>query len=298
MEAMCINTGGRLLGLLLGLLMATALTACGGATADLSVSVTGEGKITSPAGIDCGTRCNTTVKLSGAPPTATGTITLTATAQPDNHLLGWNDPECGQSNNCTITLEQYCAIGTAPLPGCAVWDTNSYTIRPVFVQDSDVITEAWSPYSSCAIYTSGELQCWNRWGVDTQAPTVNNPTQVVTEQAISCVEDNNNVQCWGVHTLPTYYCPPGERFPSDQCETIYPERPPLPALYPPLTLAAGAGFACALDVEGVKCWSGYGDTQVPELFNPTNIRTENRQICVDDAGIKVCWTRHYAPPAT
>lgn len=277
---------------------ACLLTACGGATVKVDVNPAGEGTVTSPSGIDCGTHCSTTVRLSGGPPTATGTMTLTATADPGSRFLGWNHRECDQSTQCTLQLEQYCAIGNSPLPGCAVWDTNRYTIKPVFVQTNAIAAEGWSPFSSCVIYFNGELQCWNQYGEDTETPPVSNPTQVVTEQAISCVEDDNGVQCWGSHTRPTYRCPSGTLPPADECEVIYPERPPLPELFPPLTLAAGAGFACALDAVGVKCWSGYGDTQVPELIQPANLRTENRKICVDDVAQTVCWTHSYTPPSS
>lgn len=285
-------TGNRVVrGLLMGL-VAVALGGCGGATVKVGVSVAGEGKVTSPAGLDCGTRCEATIKLQGSP-VATGSVALTAIAQTGSRLLGWNRADCGRENSCTLALEQYCAIGTSPLPGCAVWDTNRYDIKPVFVRTADVASQAWSPYSVCAIYHTGELRCWNEFGVDPQVPPVSNPLQVVTEKSISCVEDDSGVQCWGAHTRPTYICPPGTLPPSDECEVIPPEVAPLPALYPPLTLAAGGGFACALDLEGVKCWSGFGDTQVPALNDPQNLRTENRQICVDDGGEKVCWKKDY-----
>lgn len=278
------------------LLIITALTACGGATTKVTVNVVGEGRVTSPSGIDCGTRCEVTVRLNNEVPTATGTMDITAIPEPGNRLLGWNYGDCDQSNNCTLQLEQYCAIGMSPLSEtrCSVWDSNTYIIKPVFVRDADVMAQGWSPYTSCAIFTNMELRCWNSYGESSEVPTVSNPTQVVTEKTISCVEDDSGVQCWGAHSRPTYYCPAGVTFPSDQCEVIYPERPPLPDLYPPLTLAAGDGFVCALDVMGVKCWSGYGDTLVPELINPTNIRTVNRKICVDDVEGTVCWTRNFS----
>lgn len=273
------------------------LAACGAST-QVKVTPVGEGKITSAAGIDCGTRCEATVRLQGGPPVARGTISLNAVPGAGSRLLGWNRDGCAQENTCVLPLEQYCAIGQSPLPGCSVWDTQRYDLFPVFVREDAVLATAWSPASSCAIYLNGDVRCWNAWGVDTQVPVLHHPVQVVTDLAISCAEDDNGVQCWGAHTRPLYQCPPGVLPPAEECTATFPERPPLPALFPPLTLAAGAGFVCALDGEGVKCWSGYGDTPVPALIEPRNIRAENRQVCVDDATGKVCWKKDYRLPAS
>jgi Divergent InlB B-repeat domain len=92
--------------------VAVLLAACGGGggsddpappgpgTFAVTVSVSGNGKITSPSAIDCGTACSANVS-------ANGTITLTATPAAGNVLQSWGGA-CATTtgNTCTLTVTQ------------------------------------------------------------------------------------------------------------------------------------------------------------------------------------------------
>ena len=73
-------------------------------TADLLLSVTksgsGAGTVTSsPAGINCGATCSTTV--------ASGTsVTLTATPATGSSFAGWNGSGCSGTSTCTVTMSE------------------------------------------------------------------------------------------------------------------------------------------------------------------------------------------------
>ena len=188
-------------------------------------------------------------------------------------------------------MQDYCAkpVGS----GCAIWDHAQYDLTPVFVVDSEVEVKAWSPYSSCVIYIDGQLSCWNNNGEYKYVPPLSNPVQVVSNQAISCAEDDNGVQCWGGFSEPTWICP-DEWETLDDCFYGVPEPAHKPDLYPPLSLAAGKAFVCALDLETVKCWDGYGHIKLPAVNNPTNLRTSGLEVCVDDDDdTEVCWDTNY-----
>jgi PKD domain/Divergent InlB B-repeat domain len=60
-------------------------------------SGTGTGKVTSPAGIDCGATCSFTF------PGAT-VVTLTATADPGMFFMGWSGSGCSGIGTCSVTM--------------------------------------------------------------------------------------------------------------------------------------------------------------------------------------------------
>ena len=241
-----------------------------GASVDVEVQITGEGTVTSPDGIDCGDTCTTSRFVSAGRAFSNGgeTMVLTAEPAPGFELLGWNYGDCSQSENpvCTIDLVYACGVGLNPLLVCIEGETYDAFLQPVFVESDMIADTGWSPESSCLLTIAGDVTCWGPAQV-AELPDLSNPQQVETGRRFACAEDDTGVVCWGAYNVP--------------------QSPPV--LFPPYDLAAGASFICALDADGVKCWDAGGESYVPELINPSNIRSRYPTVCVDDVGEEICW---------
>lgn len=117
-------------------------------TATITVSVTGDGAVTSsPAGLDCGTACSATFELGTA-------VTLTATADARARFVRWSGA-CAGSGACTVTAGTGGAVAAEFTAACSDECTAGATAcdaageRACRDVDDDPCLE-WAPAEACA----------------------------------------------------------------------------------------------------------------------------------------------------
>ena len=149
----------------------------------------------------------------------------------------------------------------------------------------------------CAIDETG-LKCWefelgsleyNTQKIET--PELVNPSSVaIIDFFAICAIDRTGLNCW-----PTYL---GKLKPADTTWFKKNFREHIPDLVNP-THVIGNGFsldnsACALDSQGVHCWSDKGPYKtIPTLKNPSALSGSARRPCVVDDGQVICWLNYH-----
>lgn len=250
------------------------ISACGAQDAELDVKLIGQGTITSPSGVDCSEPCVAMVRIS-PPFIGNKRVEVTATPAPGYEFLGWNHISCTADEVCDIKYSGVCADQLLCLTGIMY---SEEVIKPVFVDSSLLLDSSWSERAICAVFSSGEVQCWAHFFLDDveQVPQLNNPQKVAVGGNVACAQVDEGISCWGHPNL----LPQGG-----------------PLVYPPLEMEMLGSRICVLDQQGVKCWGTNGMTETPEFTSPENLRTrhlvtpeyDGYQFCVDDGGEEVCW---------
>lgn len=250
------------------------ISACGAQEVELNVTLYGEGRITSPAGVDCSEDCVAKVQLS-PPFIGNKRVRLTANPAPGYEFLGWNHHSCTSEEICDLEFTGICFDQLLCSTGIVY---SEQAIKPVFVDSALLLASDWSERSICAVFSSGEVQCWAHFYQSEveNVPQLNNPQNVAVGGSVACAQVDEGISCWGHPNL----LPKGA-----------------PLVYPPLEMKMLSSQICVLDQEGVKCWSSIGLRDTPEFTNPMNLRTKaintpdfsGYQFCVDDEGVEVCW---------
>lgn len=248
----------------------------------------------------------------------------------DDGVHCWGRNEEGQAKVPFLKNPRQIAAGglhTCALDedGVKCWGHNQFgqTVVPPLHRPQKIVAGA---FHTCALLDDvEELKCW---GASVGANTgFQNPRQVATGMAHTCVLDDTGVKCFGLNESGQLEVPPLKRplaiaaggvhtcaidegrvkcWGGKHLEKVYwaeafqgkvdlEKELKAPPLKNPRQVTAALLHTCALDDEGVECW-GPGDLQVPPLKNPRSIMGSLNQICaLDDEGVK-CWGKELKPP--
>tara|TARA_B100000780_G_C21061629_1_gene426711 strand:- start:266 stop:1075 length:810 start_codon:yes stop_codon:yes gene_type:complete len=155
--------------------------------------------------------------------------------------------------------------------GVVCWGSNSYGQMDIPSLKNPSILVSGDQHS-CALTSEG-VRCWghNSFG-QTGVPKLINPTDIYADGISSCAHDRTGTVCWGWH--------------SDRDENTVKFHNIIPS-------SPTHSHMCRLGKEVVCSGNNnFGQTDVPNLVNPTEIATGAHHTCaLNDTGV-ICWGKN------
>lgn len=229
------------------------------------------------------------LKMSDRPTTAKHQISL-----------GYDHSCLLDDNNVTCTLNDTSSIksGVDSVPelknpillssgqnfSCAVddnglkcWGINSDSVNTAPAVTG--VSELASGFRHSCILVNEQVQCWGQGSTDILNPPtgLSNPSNLTVGTDHACILDDTGPKCWGDNqngqtTIPTDISGVSE-------------------------ISAGRFHTCVIAQGTVNCWGAssaeFGQTTVPAITNPRNLRSSENANCVDSDNGLVCWGQSF-----